>query len=59
MYSKNKNAVKTGEFETIWLDTLDKDEKELVNQVDRRMLQRIQKLKEYDYTTVEITRRIE
>ena len=26
----NKNAVKTGEFETIWFDTLDEDEQELL-----------------------------
>lgn len=42
MYSKNQNAVKTGEFETIWLDTLDKDEKELVNQVDTSKLQQLE-----------------
>ena len=70
---QNKNALKTGEHETIWLDTLDDDERDLVARVDtsklqqleeeirlttireRRMMQRIQKLKTYDFTTVKIT----
>ncbi|MFP4017191.1 MAG: HGGxSTG domain-containing protein [Halanaerobiales bacterium] len=30
---KNKNAVKTGEYETIWLDTLDTKEQELYSQI--------------------------
>lgn len=30
----NKKAVRTGEFETIWLDTLEDDEKELISQVE-------------------------
>jgi uncharacterized protein YjcR len=74
---QNKNAVKTGEHESIWFDTLDNDEKKLVTQIntsklqqleeeirlttirERRMLQRIQKLKIYDFTTVKITQGIE
>lgn len=63
----NKNAVKTGEYETIWFDTLEEEEKELFYQInldkikqleneiklteirERRMLKRIQKLKEKDF----------
>lgn len=30
----NKKAVTTGEFETIWMDALEEDEQELVDQVD-------------------------
>ena len=30
----NKKAVTTGEYETIWLDALDDDERELVEQID-------------------------
>ena len=30
----NKNAVKTGEFETIWLDTLEEEERDLVYTID-------------------------
>lgn len=30
---KNKNAVKTGEHEVIWLDTLEEDEKNLISKV--------------------------
>lgn len=30
----NKNALKTGEYETIWLDQLEDEEKELVSQID-------------------------
>lgn len=30
----NKKAVTTGEYETIWMDALEKDEQELVDQVD-------------------------
>ena len=30
----NKNAVKTGEYETIWFDTLDEEEKELFHQIN-------------------------
>jgi len=66
----NKNAVKTGEYETIWLDTLDEEERELFHQInldkikqldngiklieirERRMLKRIQKLKEKDFTVI-------
>jgi uncharacterized protein YjcR len=73
----NKNAIKTGEHETIWFDTLDNDEKDLVAQIntsklqqleeeirlttirERRMMQRIQKLKKYDFTVVKMTRGIE
>lgn len=31
---KNKNALKTGEYETIWLDCLDDDEKDLFKLID-------------------------
>lgn len=73
----NKNAVKTGEFEAIWMDTLEVDEQEIVAQIntsklqqleeeirlttirERRMLQRIQKLKTYDFTTVKRTKGLE
>lgn len=66
----NKNAVKTGEYETIWFDTLDEEEKELFHQInldkikqldneiklteirERRMMKRIQKLKEKDFTVI-------
>lgn len=69
----NKNGVKTGEYETIWMDTLKEDEKELVEKVnldplalveeelklitirERRMLQRIEKLREKDFYTASIT----
>lgn len=30
----NKKAVRTGEFETIWMDTLEADEKELLSAID-------------------------
>lgn len=67
----NKKALLTGEYETIWLDTLDPDEVELYHTIqtdklaqldteirlleirERRMMQRIQKLKEHDFTIVE------
>lgn len=67
---RNKNALKTGEYETIWLDALDEEEKELyekikvdkMKQLDeeiklttiriRRMLKRIQQLKEKEMTVV-------
>ncbi|MED1800314.1 phage terminase small subunit [Brevibacillus porteri] len=31
---RNQNAIKTGEYETIWLDTLDDEERELYEQID-------------------------
>lgn len=31
---RNQNAIKTGEYETIWLDTLDDKERELYEQID-------------------------
>lgn len=37
----NKNAVKTGEFEAIWLDQLEDDEKELVQQVQTDKLSQV------------------
>lgn len=67
----NKNALKTGEYETIWLDVLPQEEQSLYSQIDtdkakqlddeirlitireRRMLQRIERLKEHDFTVVE------
>ncbi len=30
----NKKAIKTGEFESIWFDTLDEDEQELLDEID-------------------------
>jgi uncharacterized protein YjcR len=30
---KNKNAVKTGEFETLFFDALEDDEKQLINMI--------------------------
>lgn len=69
----NKNAVKTGEYETIWLDTLDDDERVFfdaintyaVKQIDeelrlitireRRMMKRIQDLKQQRHILEEIT----
>lgn len=65
---QNKNAVKTGEFETLFFDTLQEDEKRLIETVEldkeqlllqeiqlltvreRRMLQRIEKLKAIEET---------
>lgn len=38
---KNKNAVKTGEYETIWLDTLDDEEKSLVSGIQVDILKMI------------------
>lgn len=65
----NKNGLKTGEHEAIWIDTLEEEEKELIDKVtldkikqidneiklteirERRMLQRIQKLKDGELIT--------
>lgn len=70
---KNKNAVTTGEHEVIWIDALEKDEKNLISKItldkikqinneiklteirERRMLKRIQKLKNEDLTTTSYT----
>ena len=70
----NKNALKTGEYETIWLDTLEAEELELfekmavdaLKQLDddikliniriRRMMKRIQELKEKEFTVVKVER---
>jgi len=67
----NKNAVTTGEYETIWLDTLDDAERVLFHAIDidalvqldneirlteireRRMLQRIQRLRQSEDLGVE------
>lgn len=38
---KNKNAVKTGEYETIWLDTLSEDERSLVANIEVDILKMI------------------
>jgi len=35
---RNKNAVKTGEYETIWLDTLSEEERELVGKVKDKVV---------------------
>ncbi|MBO8169333.1 MAG: hypothetical protein H0Z35_09150 [Thermoanaerobacteraceae bacterium] len=68
----NKNAVTTGEYETIWLDTLDDEERVLFDKIktdvlkqldeeiklmtirERRMMQRIQRLRQADFTVVKI-----
>lgn len=67
----NKNAVTTGEYETIWIDQLDDEERVLFDRIlpdvlaqlndeirlvtirERRMLQRIARLSETDFTLVE------
>lgn len=67
---KNKNAVTTGEFETLLFDCLDPEEKQLAAAVpndkeqllfqeiqlltvrERRMLKRIENLRQADFTTV-------
>lgn len=67
---QNKNAVTTGEFETLLFDCLDPEERRLAQSVpkdkeqllfqeiqlltvrERRMLKRIEKLKQADFTTV-------
>lgn len=36
---RNKKAVTTGEFETIWMDALEEDEQDLVDQVDTDPIQ--------------------
>src|SRR5690606_24636193 len=38
----NKNALKTGEYETIWLDTLDTEERELYNLINTDVLKQIE-----------------
>ncbi|KNF09313.1 hypothetical protein CLPU_3c00910 [Gottschalkia purinilytica] len=38
---KNKNAVKTGEHETIWLDTLDSEEIELIDRINLDKIKQI------------------
>ena len=66
----NKNAVTTGEFETLFFDCLDSDERRLAEAVpqdkeqlllqeiqlltvrERRMLKRIENLRQADFTTV-------
>ena len=68
----NKNAVTTGEFENIFFDTLEKDELNLIKNIEiekrrlleqeiqlltireRRMLKRIENLKEKDMTIVSV-----
>lgn len=66
----NKNAVKTGEFEALFFDTLKEDEKQLLCLIqldkerlllqeiqlltirERRMLKRIDDLKDFEYTVI-------
>lgn len=66
----NKNAVTTGEFETLFFDTLEDDERQLIGMIqpdkeklllqeiqlltvrERRMLKRIEDLRDCDFTTV-------
>ena len=66
----NKNAVTTGEFETLFFDTLEDDERLLIGMIqpdkekllfqeiqlltvrERRMLKRIEDLRDCDFTTV-------
>ncbi|AZO95266.1 hypothetical protein D7D81_12065 [Halocella sp. SP3-1] len=38
---KNKNAVKTGEHETIWMDTLDDKEQELYSQIKTDVIEQL------------------
>ncbi len=38
---KNKNALKTGEYESIWLDTLDEKEQELYQQIRTDVIQQL------------------
>lgn len=72
----NKKGLKTGAYETIWLDVLPEEEQQLYHEVitdkvvqldqeirlldirERRMLQRIEKLKQQDFTAVEISSEI-
>lgn len=67
---QNKNAVTTGEFETLFFDTLEPDERQLIGMIqpdkeqlllqeiqlltvrERRMLKRIENLRDCDFTTV-------
>ena len=74
---QNKNAVTTGEFETLLFDYLDSEEKKLVAAVpndkeklllqeiqlltvrERRMLRRIEDLRQTDFTTVKKKKGIE
>ncbi len=67
---QNKNAVTTGEFETLFFDTLEPDERQLIGMIqpdkeqlllqeiqlltvrERRMLKRIEDLRDCDFTTV-------
>ena len=74
---QNKNAVTTGEFETLLFDYLDSEEKKLVAAVpndkeklllqeiqllrirERRMLKRIEDLRQADFTTVRKKKGIE
>lgn len=69
----NKNALKTGEYETIWLDTLDDDERVFFHAIDtdvsqqldeeirlmtireRRMMRRIQELKQQTQVLEDVT----
>ncbi len=39
---KNKNAVSTGEYETIWLETLDDNEKKLFAQIETEVLPQLE-----------------
>lgn len=72
----NKNAVSTGEYEKIWLDTLESDEKEMFDEMEvdimkmieqsikliyireRRMLHRIERLKEKEFNIVQLEQRV-
>ncbi|GAB1529850.1 MULTISPECIES: phage terminase small subunit [Brevibacillus] len=40
---RNQNVIKTGEYETIWLDTLDDKERELYEQIDLDPLAQVNK----------------
>ena len=42
MFPGNKNAVKTGEYETIWLDQLTEEERELYGKLDTEVAVRIE-----------------
>jgi uncharacterized protein YjcR len=57
---RNTNAVKTGEFKSLWYDTLDEEEKELVNQIEvvEPIQQVIDEIKLYSFREAFIMKRI-
>lgn len=57
---RNANAVKTGEFRSLWYDILDEDEKQLVNQIEvvEPIQQVIDEIKLYSFREAFIMKRI-